>query len=117
MELPCLLEVAITYLNSKSVVCSSPHLSPEKDIFLCIVHLLHHPQRAFKLKLIQVQYLISFFIMDESGLVDSFWLDYRNYLPKRLFNTYRVKDMEEEKKENFRATIEKRIVSLFREEQ
>ena len=55
--------------------------------------------------------------MDESGLVDSFWLDYRNYLPKRLFNTYRVKDMEEEKKENFRATIEKRIVSLFREEQ
>ena len=53
-------------------------------------------EKELTIKIIQIQKIILFYLLEDGLLVDSFWINWTNYIKKKLFNTYILKDLKTE---------------------
>ena len=81
-----------------------------------MVVLEDHQGRFVRVRVVQLQYILQFLLscrrdgQQYEGVDDSFWIDYRNYLPKKIFNSYRLRDLDASKVERLSTIFRNRIV-------
>lgn len=116
-ELSCYVELLAKCLQQNGVKFVGPRMSPEQDVFSAeMVALEGHQDRFVRVRVVQLQYILQFLLscrMDGQpyeGVDDSFWIDYRNYLPKKIFNSYRLRDSDASKVDRLSTIFRNRIV-------
>ena len=88
-ELSCILETLAISLRNVSATFQAPNTNREQDIFhsrLKSINPAFH--KNYILKAIQIQFIISFTLIEEceegDNVMETFWIDYRNYLGKKF---------------------------------
>ena len=67
---------------------------PYVDEETAIIKLTRSKDKELTIKLIQIQKIILFYLLEDGLVVDSFWINWTNYIKKKLYNTYILKDLK-----------------------